>query len=260
MAAAPRKRATKSPQEAARSAFRDEVRLAAERVFASKGFSATKMADIAGEAGVGVGTLYNYFANKQEIFEAIFLTRTDQFQAALDHATAGLLPIEQVSILIRTSMQYVEEHGALFAMFFERGGIGELDIERLGGKIIEELYQSFLQRLEHAIQRRGQGRRAPRDIPISSMVAMLRAPATGHYAWIKGRRRGRITTTPRTFSPFLSEPGQFMSSKTQERFIRRACPARDLLVSRWPARRLRQKERGAASPRVKAPPATKIQL
>jgi len=194
MAGAPRKRATKSPQEAARTAFRDEVRLAAERVFATKGFSATKMADIAGEAGVGVGTLYNYFANKQEIFEAIFLTRTDQFQAALDHATAGLLPIEQISILIRTSMQYVEEHGALFAMFFERGGIGELDIERLGGKIIEELYQSFLQRLENAISGAVKDGALRDDIPISSMVAMLSGARNGAiYAWLKGRRRGRIS-------------------------------------------------------------------
>jgi len=193
MATAPRKKGTKSPQEAARNAFRDEVRLAAERVFASKGFSATKMADIAAEAGVGVGTLYNYFANKQEIFEAIFLERTGQFQAALDHATAGLLPLEQVVTLIRTSMQYVEDHGALFAMFFERGGIGEIDIERLGGKVIEELYQSFLRRLEDAISSAVKDGALRSDVPIASMVAMIAGARNGAiYAWLKGRRRGRI--------------------------------------------------------------------
>jgi AcrR family transcriptional regulator len=193
MAVTPRKKGSKSPQEAARIAFRDEVRLAAERVFATKGFSATKMADIAGEAGVGVGTLYNYFANKQEIFEAIFLARSSQFEAALDHASAGLLPLEQISILIRTSMQYVEEHGALFAMFFERGGIGEVDIERLGGKVIEELYQSFLKRLEDAISAAVKDGQLRADIPISSMVAVLSGARNGAiYTWLKGRRRGRI--------------------------------------------------------------------
>jgi AcrR family transcriptional regulator len=193
MAATPRKKGSKSPQEAARIAFRDEVRLAAERVFATKGFSTTKMADIAAEAGVGVGTLYNYFANKQEIFEAIFLARSSQFEAALDHASAGLLPLEQISILIRTSMQYVEEHGALFAMFFERGGIGEVDIERLGGKVIEELYQSFLKRLEDAISAAVKDGQLRADIPISSMVAVLSGARNGAiYTWLKGRRRGRI--------------------------------------------------------------------
>jgi AcrR family transcriptional regulator len=193
MAPAPRKKSTKSPQEAARSAFRDQVRLAAERVFATKGFSATKMADIAGEAGVGVGTLYNYFANKQEIFEAIFLTRSNQFAAALDHATAGLLPLEQLTIIIRTSMQFVEDHGALFAMFFERGGIGELDIGRLGGNVIDELYQDFLRRLEDAISAAVKDGVLRDDIPIPSMVAMLAGARNGAiYAWLKGRRRGRV--------------------------------------------------------------------
>jgi len=188
-----RKKTTKSPQEAARSAFRDEVRLAAERVFATKGFSATKMADIAGEAGVGVGTLYNYFDNKQEIFEAIFLSRADQFQSGLDRATAGIEPLEQISVLIRTSMQYVEDHGALFAMFFERGGIGELDIERLGGKIIEELYQSFLRRLEEAISGAVKSGALRTDVPVPSMVAMLAGARNGAiYGWLKGRRRTRI--------------------------------------------------------------------
>jgi AcrR family transcriptional regulator len=193
MAATPRKKGTKSPQEAARSAFRDEVRLAAERVFATKGFGATKMADIAAEAGVGVGTLYNYFANKQEIFEAIFTERTQQFQAVLDHATAGLLPLEQLAMLIRTSMQYIEDHGALFEMFFERGGIGELDIERFGGKVIEELYQGFLRRLEDAIGAAVKDGALRSDVPIPSMVAMISGARNGAiYVWLKGRRRGRI--------------------------------------------------------------------
>jgi AcrR family transcriptional regulator len=193
MAPSPRKKGTKSPQEAARSAFRDEVRLAAERVFATKGFGATKMADIAAEAQVGVGTLYNYFANKQEIFEAIFLSRAEQFQTTLDNATVGLLPLEQVSTLIRASMLQVEEHGALFSMFFERGGIGELDIERLGGKVIEELYQSFLRRLEDAISGAVKDGTLRDDIPVSTMVAMLAGARNGAlYAWLKGRRRGRI--------------------------------------------------------------------
>lgn len=193
MAAAPRKKTSKSPQEAARTAFRDEVRLAAERVFAIKGFSTTKMADIAGEAGVGVGTLYNYFANKQEIFEAIFLERASQFEAALEQATRGLPPLEQITILIRTSMQYVEDHGALFAMFFERGGIGELDIERLGGKVIEDLYQSFLKRLEDAMTAAVKDGVLRDDVPVPTMVAMLSGARNGAiYAWLKGRRRGRI--------------------------------------------------------------------
>src|SRR5690349_18001945 len=57
-----------SAREGARGAFRDAIVSAAERVFARSGFYETKMAEIAREAGVGVGTLYNYFESTEVIF------------------------------------------------------------------------------------------------------------------------------------------------------------------------------------------------
>src|SRR5579884_972493 len=43
---------------------------AATKVFAHKGLAATKMADIATEAGISYGLLYHYFTNKELIFKA----------------------------------------------------------------------------------------------------------------------------------------------------------------------------------------------
>lgn len=45
---------------------------AAARVFAIRGFTGTAMADIAVEAGVGKGTLYEYFTGKEALFFAVF--------------------------------------------------------------------------------------------------------------------------------------------------------------------------------------------
>jgi AcrR family transcriptional regulator len=183
----------KRPQDAARTAFREEVRTAAERVFSEKGFGATKMTDIAAEAGVGVGTLYNYFANKQEIFEAIFTERSAEFEGMLDRATSGCSPVDQVAAIIRATMLYLEQHAALFAMFFERGGIGELDIERLGGKAIEDAYTRFLHRLEVAMRAAVEDGTLRADIPIATMVAALSGARNGAiYAWLKNKRRGRV--------------------------------------------------------------------
>src|SRR5262245_55007662 len=66
-------------REGARGAFRDAIVSAAERVFARSGFYATKMAEIAREAGVGVGTLYNYFESKEVIFTEILVDRQAEF-------------------------------------------------------------------------------------------------------------------------------------------------------------------------------------
>ena len=47
-----------------------EIVLAALKIFHAKGFSATKIENIAQEAGVAVGTVYRYFQNKQDLFKA----------------------------------------------------------------------------------------------------------------------------------------------------------------------------------------------
>lgn len=52
-----------------RSEFRSaEILDAALSLFVEKGFRATKIADIANEAGVAKGTVYLYFKNKEDIF------------------------------------------------------------------------------------------------------------------------------------------------------------------------------------------------
>jgi AcrR family transcriptional regulator len=51
---------------------RGELLEAAVRVFARKGFHASRVGDIANEAGVAHGLLYHYFRSKDEVLETIF--------------------------------------------------------------------------------------------------------------------------------------------------------------------------------------------
>jgi TetR/AcrR family fatty acid metabolism transcriptional regulator len=51
---------------------RRELLDAAARVFARKGFHASRVGDIAEEAGVAHGLLYHYFRSKDEVLETIF--------------------------------------------------------------------------------------------------------------------------------------------------------------------------------------------
>src|SRR5262245_28488301 len=53
------------------SAKRRQIIEGARAVFLSQGFDAASMNDIARKAGVSKGTLYVYFRNKEELFEAI---------------------------------------------------------------------------------------------------------------------------------------------------------------------------------------------
>lgn len=46
---------------------REEILDAAQRVFTTKGYAQTGIADIAAELGIGHGTIYRYFANKRDV-------------------------------------------------------------------------------------------------------------------------------------------------------------------------------------------------
>ncbi len=71
-----------------------EILEAALKLFVEKGFRATKMEDIAREAGVTKGTPYLYYENKEEIFKAVIregmLTKFDELEglSGQDEASA----------------------------------------------------------------------------------------------------------------------------------------------------------------------------
>ncbi len=54
---------------------------AAVRVFARKGFHASRVGDIAEEAGVAHGLLYHYFESKDQVLEAVFRENWSVLQA-----------------------------------------------------------------------------------------------------------------------------------------------------------------------------------
>ena len=47
-----------------------QIQAAAEKLFLHYGFRKTSVEQIAREAGIGKGTIYNYFRNKEELFES----------------------------------------------------------------------------------------------------------------------------------------------------------------------------------------------
>jgi len=61
----------KTPPAADDSAKRRQIVEGAREIFLAQGFDAASMSDIARAAGVSKGTLYVYFANKEQLFEAI---------------------------------------------------------------------------------------------------------------------------------------------------------------------------------------------
>lgn len=68
---------------------------AAIKVFADKGFHATRISDIAREAEIAYGLVYHYFRNKEEILDTIFLDRWELFIEAVQAITDDGRGVEQ---------------------------------------------------------------------------------------------------------------------------------------------------------------------
>jgi TetR/AcrR family fatty acid metabolism transcriptional regulator len=65
---------------------RRQILDAAIRVFARQGFHATRVADIADEAGVAYGLVYHHFKSKDEVLDELFVERWSLLLSAIEEA------------------------------------------------------------------------------------------------------------------------------------------------------------------------------
>src|SRR3954469_2669555 len=87
-------------------AARNRARLlaAAKEVFAARGLDAT-MDEVARRAGVGVGTAYRRFRNRDELIAALFEERLEEFMAVIDESLADDDPWRGLSSFLERSME-----------------------------------------------------------------------------------------------------------------------------------------------------------
>lgn len=89
---------------------REAILRAAIKVFANKGYFNSKVADIAGEAGIADGTVYLYFKSKDDILHSIFDRAMAEF---IDEGRRQLAEIEDpVERIRRIAQLHLEKLGA----------------------------------------------------------------------------------------------------------------------------------------------------
>jgi len=72
------------------SATADEIRLAALEQFASVGYEATTMREIAGNVGIKAASLYNHFGSKEAMLWDLTLTALNELTAGCEQALSRL--------------------------------------------------------------------------------------------------------------------------------------------------------------------------
>jgi len=97
---------------------RDQIKQAALKVFARRGYTGTKTSAIAEEAGISEGLIYRYFQSKKELYTTIVQELMEEAKRELAQAPSlPGTPFEQIRNLTRNMM---DENNMYAFMLMER--------------------------------------------------------------------------------------------------------------------------------------------
>lgn len=126
---------------------------AAAQVFMEKGFHGASMADIAEEAGVATGTLYNFFLSKEELFFTLIEEKVDEFLLYMQ-AEVNSIPntVEKITGIIRVGCAFFEANQAFFRLYISTRGGFEWTIQEDLRKRIHGKYAAYVDRVASIIE------------------------------------------------------------------------------------------------------------
>jgi AcrR family transcriptional regulator len=113
------------PAQQARSrAMRARILVAAEEMFASKGYDGARLSDIAEVAGCSVGAVYFRFKDKDALFSAIAESFRDEARTGVSRLlenAEGLAPAAVIRTFVTAGAARLSRHKGLFRAIVERG-------------------------------------------------------------------------------------------------------------------------------------------
>lgn len=93
----------------------DRILRAATKVFATRGYRRTQMADVASEAGVSAGNLYQYVESKEALFHACLATADPDGRAPFGDRPLATPDPAETRNLVESALRTIRKPGALAA-------------------------------------------------------------------------------------------------------------------------------------------------
>lgn len=105
----------KQPRQRRSRVTVDAILEAAARVLVEDGYAAASTNRIAERAGVGVGSLYEYFPGKEAVYAELRRRETSRWYAELRDAPAPGAPKDVIRHIVRTRVRFAAANPALYA-------------------------------------------------------------------------------------------------------------------------------------------------
>lgn len=117
---------------------------AARRVFFQHGYRQATMDMIAAEAELGKATLYEYFANKEELYVALLddgLRLLDALMAEVSEQTREMPAERAIREIARQYWTYAQQYPEYFTLLMYVSTAIELPLEKVRPELLQELHQ-----------------------------------------------------------------------------------------------------------------------
>ncbi len=144
---------------------RTQIREAALRVFARKGYQATVVEDVAEEAGVSKGTIYTYFDRKEELLGAVYEGMFEEMEARQAQILeSDRSPLEKIRALLHDFVEIVGGQEGRAQVLLDIWVAGMRDPDRFDINFAEAYaqYRALLRDLLREAKSRGE---VPDDLP-----------------------------------------------------------------------------------------------
>ena len=128
---------TKEEFQEIREARREDIEQAALKCFAANGYHATTISQIAKEAGVSKGLMYNYFTSKDELLSVLFLKFSEEIMQRLDPDSNQVIDDREAEEFVDKYLDFIKEkreYCKLFIQISVQPGIMDMLIQGEVGK------------------------------------------------------------------------------------------------------------------------------
>ncbi len=150
---------------------RAQIIQAAHQLFVCQGYHGTSMRQIAAQAGVALGGIYNHFSSKEDIFNAVFLEYHPYREVIPALATARDLPFdEMLQFAARAMLQALDHRPDFLNLILIE--ILEFNSEHIG-EMLTELMPQFNPLLEDALKSNSRVRDIPFPMLLRSFVGLF---------------------------------------------------------------------------------------
>jgi AcrR family transcriptional regulator len=147
---------------------------AAERTMVQLGYERATMQEMAAAAGCATGTLYLYFANKKELFEAVVARHANRmFTGAIAQRAACLDAIGRLKAGLIAVLRYAQQHRPFFRLLFTAMPMRKRTMQQMIGAAARRHHDRFRETdlvLLRQAQDEGSVRR---DLPPEILVDFL---------------------------------------------------------------------------------------